>query len=345
MQKHGVVLPPLLAQQAPISHTISPQVKSAVQAAIGDQQRFMTNSKQPQKPNDSKIAKPAQPAGRSTADIDAVSPTSGQKKVKFHVFQPKMMKFSDNVAGTDERPSAIEGGIPKKEAAGPNSAVQPGVKPPAPKRPKKTASQKAPTNVPVGNATSTISGSLTQFKFVDCTADVANAVELQQANRGGTSSSPVLPSANSIQRLIQQESISFSSSPPPNTDAMTTAKRPAACNDGSCPKRSAAAIHYHCEKCEFWTPESTKWHVHVKQHARMDQVAALGFRKVLAGGNNGNGDGSGSNASSATTCPLSVDCSVANQSHYHCMTCNSAALTQSQMSAHKTTKHPDLDTV
>lgn len=339
MQKHGVILPPVLAHP-PTMSPISAQ-QASMQSVVPNQHRSTGNTKGSQniaEKKDQQLLQPTPEAkGVVVSGASARTAVGQQKKVKFHVFQPKMMKFADpSIPGPSllDQPKVASGTESSQAATAVPPTTTLDVKPTAPKRPKKSPN---PTDKDSTAATSNaISANMTHFKFVDCTADVSQANQL--AARSLTSPNSSLTSSNSIQKppLPQQEAAS-----PSGLDA--SPKRPVACSDEACSKTPLSSVHYHCEKCEFWTPESTKWHMHVKQHARMDQVAALGFRKVLAGSASSGGDASKGTVVTTISCPLSVDCSLANQSHYHCATCSASALTHSQMSAHKATKHPTVD--
>ena len=93
------------------------------------------------------------------------------------------------------------------------------------------------------------------------------------------------------------------------------------CTALTCP-HTARGPHYHCAKCQFWAIDTTKLALHIKQHMKQDQVAALGFERV-----------------SPTAACYHPNCPFTAQVHYHCLSCNHIALNQLQMTMHKAQAH------
>ncbi|XP_022241711.1 zinc finger protein castor homolog 1-like, partial [Limulus polyphemus] len=76
--------------------------------------------------------------------------------------------------------------------------------------------------------------------------------------------------------------------------------------------------HFHCLKCEFMCSDTNKLVAHRRQHAKLDNINAAGFRKFT----------------SSQQCNFEGCTYNQKQTHYHCLKCHCAVVGLSQISSH-----------
>lgn len=92
------------------------------------------------------------------------------------------------------------------------------------------------------------------------------------------------------------------------------------CERADC-ELSRKSSHFHCQRCEFACTDSSKVMAHRKQHEKLDNIASLGFERVLG----------------TAECTIPGCSYNTKQTHYHCLSdgCQQAVLGPSMMQAHR----------